>query len=86
MPSREQKSQPYTSFRVSEHRNLSPIDPDAVRSSYRLHKARRKARQEHRRRSRRAGVRFWLTFLFLLVGVLVLVVTLYREIQDLFGI
>ena len=41
------------------------LDPDAVRRSYRVHRARRAARVAHRRRSRMAGARFWIVLLLL---------------------
>lgn len=63
-----------------------PVDPDAVRSAYRLHRARRRARIEHRRRTKWAGVRFWLVLIVLVTASVVLTVTLWREIQQLFGL
>jgi len=63
-----------------------PVDPDAVRSAYRLHRARRRARVEHRRRTKRAGVRFWVVLVVLAFAGAVLAVTLWREIQQLFGL
>jgi len=63
-----------------------PVDPDAVRTAYRLHRSRRRARNEHRRRVRHAGVRFWVVLLVLVAAGVVLAVTLWREIQQLFGL
>ncbi len=63
-----------------------PVDPDAVHTAYRLHQARRRARTEHRRRTKRAGVRFWLVLLVLVAAGVLLAVTLWREIQQLFGL
>ncbi len=63
-----------------------PIDPGAVREAYRLHRARRKARIEHRKRTRRAGIRFWLVLLALLAASVVVAVTAWHEIQQLFGL
>jgi hypothetical protein len=62
-----------------------PLNPAAVRDAYRLHRARRKSRIEHRRRTKRAGMRFWLAFVVLLVASLVIAVTIWHEIQQLFG-
>lgn len=62
------------------------VDHEAVRDTVRLHRARRKARIEHRNRTRRAGVRFWLVLLLLLVASAVLSVTIWHEIQRLFGL
>lgn len=63
-----------------------PVDPHAVSSAYRLHRARRRARMEHRKRTKRAGVRFWVVLTVLIAGGVVLTVTLWREIQQLFGL
>lgn len=62
------------------------LDPEAVRRSYRVHRARRRARVEHHRRSRRAGARFWLVLLVLVAACIVLAMTTWREIGRLFGL
>ena len=62
------------------------VDHDAVRHTMLIHRARRKARTAHRRRTKRAGVRFWFVLLVLLVASGVLSVTIWREIQRLFGL
>lgn len=62
------------------------VDHEAVRDTVRLHRARRKARIEHRKRTRRAGVRFWLVLVVLLVASVILSVTIWHEIQRLFGL
>jgi hypothetical protein len=62
------------------------VDHEAVRQTVRFHRARRKARTEHRKRGRRAAVRFWLVFAALLVVSVVLSVTIWHEIQRLFGL
>ena len=63
-----------------------PIDPRAIARAYRLHRARRRARIEHSRSARRAGLRFWL-FLLVLVGLTVfLALTVWHEVQRLFGL
>ena len=62
------------------------VDHEAVRDTVRLHRARRKARTEHRKRTRRAGIRFWIVLLLLLVASVVLSVTIWHEIQNLFGL
>jgi hypothetical protein len=63
-----------------------PLNPGAVRDAYRLHRARRKARIEHRRRTKRAGIRFWLALLLLLVASVAIAVTIWHEVQQLFGL
>ena len=62
------------------------VDHEAVRDTVRLQRARRKARIEHRKRTRRAGIRFWLVLMILLVASVALSVTIWREIQRLFGL
>ena len=62
------------------------VDPDAVRRSYHLHRARRKARIEHRRRTRRAGARFWVVLVLLVAVCVFLALTTWREIGRLFGL
>lgn len=62
------------------------VDHEAVRDTVRLHRARRKARIEHRKRTRRAGIRFWIALFVLLVASAVLSVTIWHEIQRLFGL
>jgi hypothetical protein len=62
------------------------VDPDAVRRSYHLHRARRKARIEHRRRTKRAGARFWVVLVLLVAVCVFLALTTWREIGRLFGL
>ena len=62
------------------------LDPDAVRRSYHVHRARRAARVAHRRRTRMAGARFWVVLLLLLAAFVVLATTTWREIGRLFGL
>lgn len=62
------------------------VDHEAVRDTVRLRRAQRRARIEHRRRTRRAGIRFWFVLLILLAASVVLSVTVWREIQRLFGL
>ena len=63
-----------------------PLNPAAVRDAYRLHRARRKARIEHRRQSKLAGMRFWLALIVLLVASVAIAVTIWHEVQQLFGL
>ena len=62
------------------------VDHEAVRQTVRFHRARRKARIEHRKRGRRAAIRFWVVLLALLVAIVVLSMTVWHEIQRLFGL
>jgi hypothetical protein len=61
-------------------------DPDAIEHAYRLHRARRQARMERRRANRRARLRFWAVLGGLFLGSLVLAVTIWIEVQRLFGL
>lgn len=63
-----------------------PIDPDAIEDAYRFHRARRRARVEHRRHVRRAGLRFWVVLVLLVSVSVVLALTLWREVERLFGL
>lgn len=66
---------------------LPPIDPaPAVDRAYHLHRARRRARIEHKRNTRRASLRFWIFLLVLLGLAIFLALTVWREIQRLFGL
>jgi hypothetical protein len=63
-----------------------PIDPEAIEDAYRYHRARRRARVERRRTSRRAGLRFWVVLLLLVAASVVLALTMWREVERLFGL
>jgi hypothetical protein len=63
-----------------------PVDPHAVDRAYRLHRARRRLRIERRRELTRARLRFIVT-LVLLVGIAVaLLITLWHQVQSVFGL
>ena len=63
-----------------------PFDPVAVDRAYLAERARRRARIERTRARRRAGLRFWLVLLVLLAASLLLTLTIWREIERLFGL
>ena len=63
-----------------------PIDPAAVDRAYRVERARRRLRDERRRASRRANRRFWLVMLALLAACVLLALTVWNEIERLFGL
>jgi len=63
-----------------------PTDPSAIEHAYRVHRARRRALSARRRRTRYAHLRFYVTltalvFLFVLVSL-----TVWNELQRLFGL
>ena len=62
------------------------VDPAAIETAYRRERARRRARVERQRARRAAGLRFLGVVFFLLVLSIVLVVTIWHEVQKLFGL
>ena len=63
-----------------------PVDPLAVRRAYRRQRLLRRARRERIRERRLAALRF-VVFLCLLLGLsLFLTLTVWREVQRLFGL
>jgi predicted nucleic acid-binding Zn ribbon protein len=73
-------------LRELEPEDLPVVDHERVQQTVRLHRARSKARIEHRKRTKRAGIRFWVVLILLLVASVVLAVTIWHEIQHLFGL
>ena len=65
---------------------VPPVNPDAVDRAYRLHRARRRARLERRRATKRASLRFWVVLVVLLAASVFLAVTIWREVERLFGL
>lgn len=62
------------------------FDPIAVDRAYLHERARRKARFERSRERKRAGLRFWLVLLVLVSASILLIVTIWHEIERLFGL
>jgi hypothetical protein len=62
------------------------FDPVAVDRAYLQERARRRARVERSRDRRRASLRFWLVLLLLVLVSILLTVTIWREIERLFGL
>lgn len=63
-----------------------PVDPEAVDRAYIYHRARRNARVRRKRERARARLRFFLTFFFLVALAIALMFTVWREVQDVFGL
>jgi hypothetical protein len=64
----------------------APIDPTAVARAYRLERSKRHARAKRQRERQNAQLRFW-TVLVVLTGMLALMsLTVWNEIERLFGI
>lgn len=64
----------------------APFDPVAVDRAYLQERARRRARIERSRARRRASLRFWLVLVGLLAVSALLVLTVWREVERLFGL
>jgi len=62
------------------------VRPSDLDRAYRLHRARRQARIEHRRAVRRARLRFWFVLGSLVLGCLVLLVTIWTQVEHIFGL
>jgi hypothetical protein len=64
-----------------------PMDSGgAVDRAYHFHRARRRARLERNRSVRRAGLRFRVFLLVLVAMTVALAVTIWREVERLFGL
>ena len=63
-----------------------PVDPVAIDRAYRLHRARRRARMERNRERARARLRFLVATLVLAALAIFVAVTLWRELQNVFGL
>ena len=63
-----------------------PFEPGAVDRAYLHERARRRARIERSRARRRAGLRFWIVLLVLIAVSIALTVSIWREIERLFGL
>jgi hypothetical protein len=61
-------------------------DPASVAHAYRYHRQRRSARDARAREHRRARWRFWLVAVCLLLASLVIAVTIWDQVQSLFGL
>ena len=63
-----------------------PVDPSAIERAYRLERAKRRARLERQRARRRAGIRFFVSLVLLLALSVALVVVVWRQVGELFGL
>ncbi|MGB2953265.1 MAG: hypothetical protein WBB74_07710 [Gaiellaceae bacterium] len=61
-------------------------DAAAVERAYRLHRAKRRVLEERKRERQHANFRFWGIVLVLLVGCLYLSLTIWHQVQHLFGL
>ncbi|HEY7208163.1 MAG TPA: hypothetical protein VH416_07965 [Gaiellaceae bacterium] len=63
-----------------------PLDPTAVNRAYRRERARRRARARHEQEASLARVRFYAVMGLLVAGSIVLLVLIWQEVAQLFGI
>lgn len=63
-----------------------PVDPEAIDRAYHYHRARRNARIRRKREKAHARLRFILTFAVLAALALFLVLTIWHEVQKVFGL
>jgi hypothetical protein len=66
--------------------DATSFDPGAIDRAYLQERARRRARVERSRARRRAGLRFWLVLLGLVAVSVLLTLTIWREVERLFGL
>jgi len=63
-----------------------PVDPEAIDRAYHYHRARRNARLRRKREKSHARLRFLLAFAVLTGLALFLLLTIWHEIQKVFGL
>jgi hypothetical protein len=63
-----------------------PVDPEAIDRAYHYHRARRNARVRRKREKSRARLRFVLTFVVLVGLAIFLMLTIWHEVQRVFGL
>jgi hypothetical protein len=67
-------------------RQAPPVDPSTIARAYRLERAKRFARERHDQEQRLARLRFWLVLVLLTSALLFLTLTVWNEIERLFGL
>ena len=63
-----------------------PVDPAAIDRAYHYHRARRNARLRRKREKARARLRFIVTLVVLAVLSIVLMLTIWHQVQQVFGL
>ena len=63
-----------------------PLDPAAVARAYRLQRAKRQAKRRHARERHLARLRFWLALVILTFALVFLSLTIWNQIEKLFGL
>ena len=64
----------------------SPVDPEAIDRAYHYHRARRNARVRRKREKAHARMRFFLTVAVLAGLAVFLLLTIWHEVQKVFGL
>lgn len=72
--------------RVAAPPQEPPLDPEAIDRAYHYHRARRNARVRRQREKTKAKLRFIFTFAVLAGLALFLLLTIWNEIQKVFGL
>ena len=72
--------------RVAVPKDDPPVDPGAIDRAYHYHRARRNARVRRNREKARARLRFLVTFAVLVGLAVFLMLTIWREVQKVFGL
>jgi hypothetical protein len=62
------------------------LDPAAIERAYRRERARRRARVERRTQARRSNFRFWFVLVMLTFLTVFLGLTVWSQVQRVFGI
>src|SRR4029453_5906361 len=63
-----------------------PVDPEAIDRAYHYHRARRSAKLRRKRESARARLRFVITVTLLVAFGIFLMLTIWHEVQNVFGL
>jgi hypothetical protein len=66
--------------------DIPVLDPTAIQRNYRRERARRRARVERRRETQYAHLRFWVVLAGLVFLVVFLGLTVWHQVQQLFGL
>jgi hypothetical protein len=66
--------------------DVPDVDPAAVDRAYRYHRERRRARVRHTRERSRAKLRFWVILLLLTGLAVYLMLLVWSQVEQLFGL
>jgi hypothetical protein len=66
--------------------DVPDVDPATVDRAYRYHRERRRARVRHTRAAKRANLRFWVVLLLLIGLAVYLMLRVWSQIEQLFGL